>query len=259
MLTRNRLAVAGRARGAHPKRFYKFALIDPTDQPFATFQYFYRTWEQLRYLGLIDGESDVDLSVIEPYEPGGTDTKREEEEDEIKLVEALGDVDLMRDRKNRAPTPYPQTYLPTGALHADALLSDASKGNQHSHSHNRVTTPSQLHRFSVPPALKLEPMQRVSRPLPLIPQKPDSSSQLTEYRPHPAYLAENGVSGNSSPVKSAQNMISTPPLPGRKKTTYAPWSLVNVAMNAWKRRGTPSGAFSSGGTNSRSSSRGAGG
>lgn len=64
---------AGRAGPEQPKRFYKFALIDPVDQPFATFRYYYRTWGQLRDLGLLeqdhtrDGEEN-DLSVIEPLE-----------------------------------------------------------------------------------------------------------------------------------------------------------------------------------------------
>ncbi len=60
------LVNAGRAGGDHPKRFYKFALIDPIDQPFVAFRYYYRTWEQIRYLGLVDGDSDAaDRSVIE--------------------------------------------------------------------------------------------------------------------------------------------------------------------------------------------------
>jgi hypothetical protein len=40
---RNRLVNAGLAKGESPKRFYEFALIDPVDQPFATFKYYYRT------------------------------------------------------------------------------------------------------------------------------------------------------------------------------------------------------------------------
>jgi hypothetical protein len=64
---------AGCASSEQPKRFYNFALIDPVDQPFATFKYFYRTWEQLRDLGpLSDGRQSAgeenDMSVIEPDE-----------------------------------------------------------------------------------------------------------------------------------------------------------------------------------------------
>ena len=67
------LVNAGRAGPEQPKRFYKFALIDPIDQPFATFRYYYRTWDQLRDLGLLEQDlvragEDNDLSVIEPQE-----------------------------------------------------------------------------------------------------------------------------------------------------------------------------------------------
>ncbi|KAH6875611.1 hypothetical protein BKA58DRAFT_428055 [Alternaria rosae] len=71
------LVNAGPAGPQHPKRFYKFALIDPIDQPFATFRYYCRNWDQLRELGLLDqnrggaGEEN-DLPVIEPNEGGGT-------------------------------------------------------------------------------------------------------------------------------------------------------------------------------------------
>jgi hypothetical protein len=253
MLTRDSLTNAGRAGGDHPKRFYKFALIDPTDQPFAMFRYYYRTWEQLRYLGLIEGDSDVDLSVIEPCEPGTPDLTKERKDD-ISLVKALKEVELEEDGENRAPTPYPQTYIPSGTPHADVRASDDRPDSQHSYRHSGVTTPPQFYRLSVPPALKLERTQHASRPLPLIPQKIDSSSNLTAYQPHPAYPVDDWVSSTPSPVKSIRYMISTPPLLGRKKV-YAPSSLVNVVTNAWKRRGTPSGEFSRDGTESRSSSR----
>lgn len=65
------LVNAGRAGSDHPKRFYQFALIDPIDRPFATFCFYYRTWEQIQELGFFDqyatnvGE-ECDLSVIEP-------------------------------------------------------------------------------------------------------------------------------------------------------------------------------------------------
>ena len=84
ILTATRLVSAGRAGPELPKRFYKFALIDPIDQPFATFRYYYRTWDQLRDLGLLDqdhtgGGVENDLSVIEPLEDdrsGAVETNR---------------------------------------------------------------------------------------------------------------------------------------------------------------------------------------
>jgi hypothetical protein len=67
----NSLVNAGRASSGQPKRFYKFALTDPVDQPFATFKYYYRTWEQLQSLGMLDDEDESgagedNMSVIEP-------------------------------------------------------------------------------------------------------------------------------------------------------------------------------------------------
>ena len=84
ILTATRFVSAGRAGPELPKRFYKFALIDPIDQPFATFRYYYRTWDQLRELGLLDldhtgGGEENDLSVIEPLEDdrsGAVETNR---------------------------------------------------------------------------------------------------------------------------------------------------------------------------------------
>ena len=28
----------------HPQRYYTYSLLDPLDQPFATFRWYYRTW-----------------------------------------------------------------------------------------------------------------------------------------------------------------------------------------------------------------------
>jgi hypothetical protein len=250
MLTRDSLANAGRAGGDHPKRFYKFALIDPTDQPFATFRYYYRTWEQLHYLGLIDGDSDVEFSVIEPHEPN-TLRLNEEEEDEFSLTEALEDVE---DGADRIPTFHPQTYVPTGAPHADARSIEDRPDSQRSYRPSGITTPPQLCRLSVPPALKLEPTQHSSRLLPTIPQKTASFSEMTTYRPHPVYPVEDWMSSTPSPAKSIRGMTPVPLLLEKKKA-YAPSSLVTMVTNAWKRRGTSSGEISSGGTESRSSSR----
>ena len=38
------LVNAGFLPPEHPRRYYKYALLDPLDQPFATFHYYYRNW-----------------------------------------------------------------------------------------------------------------------------------------------------------------------------------------------------------------------
>ena len=46
----------------HPQRFYRYDLLDPLDQPFSTFRYYYRTWEQLETLGVISRPPSVESS-----------------------------------------------------------------------------------------------------------------------------------------------------------------------------------------------------
>ncbi|KAI9837440.1 MAG: hypothetical protein M1837_002962 [Sclerophora amabilis] len=46
-----------------PQRYYRYALIDPLDQPFATFRYYFRSWDQLQALGII---SPVQNEVASP-------------------------------------------------------------------------------------------------------------------------------------------------------------------------------------------------
>ena len=45
-----RLVNGGLVHPKHPRRYYKYALLDPLDQPFATFRYYYRTWGQKKKL-----------------------------------------------------------------------------------------------------------------------------------------------------------------------------------------------------------------
>lgn len=48
----------------HPQRFYRYDLLDPLDQPFSTFRYYYRTWEQLETLGVISRPPSVESSSL---------------------------------------------------------------------------------------------------------------------------------------------------------------------------------------------------
>ncbi|KAL8667318.1 MAG: hypothetical protein Q9202_000892 [Teloschistes flavicans] len=52
---------AGALFDDHPQRYYTYSLLDPLDQPFATFRWYYRTWAQLEALGItcaLDGPPD---------------------------------------------------------------------------------------------------------------------------------------------------------------------------------------------------------
>ncbi|KAF2175657.1 hypothetical protein K469DRAFT_679615 [Zopfia rhizophila CBS 207.26] len=250
---------AGHAGGEQPKRFYKFALIDPVDQPFATFRYYYRTWEQIRDLGLFDDESDVSsMSLIEPYsfEPGGLDPQKKTKE-ECEMTPEDSREESSESEENDTPTPSPRAYyIPSGApesssrLSAGSALSDRCSEKPEPRRHSGGGTPPRFYQLSVPSSLRLAPPEP-SKDLPSIPKKSDSLSSLA-YRPHPAYPVEDWTERTPSPAKSIIDGISTPPL-DRKRGIMAV-SLMSVVTNALRRRGAPSSEFVSE-TGSRTASR----
>jgi hypothetical protein len=245
---------AGRAGPEQPKRFYKFALIDPVDLPFATFCYHYRTWDQLRELGLLDSyyaESEVNnMSIIEPDSTGPGANVNEEHEitckddgDRISVhgrvievsVQQPKDVNTCRsssvessiDSDTRSSHPdsiSSGTYIPRGAP------SEISTGSPQSlRRRGRLGT----YRLSMPPSIRFDAPQPTSRPLPL-PQKNDLTSS-TAYRPHPAYPIEEWTVRTPSPAKSSRGSITTPPLESRRALGISGAGLMGVISSTWKR------------------------
>lgn len=228
-----RLFEAGRAGGSVPKRFYKFALVDPIDQPFASFRYYYRTWEQIHELGLLERRSDVHTL---PFTEGADPEKKIRESGGLRggeLDDVFATVSLRDD--DQAPTSLPRAYVPTVSAMPNVTLVGQRPHSAVDNRHNGAHTPPRFYRLSVPPSLKLEPPKRLSREHSSIPQKnnPDST---TGYHPHPAYPVEEWVVRTPSPVRSIRESISTPPL--GKRRGFMATSLINVVANAWKRRGT---------------------
>ncbi|KAF1843124.1 uncharacterized protein K460DRAFT_418247 [Cucurbitaria berberidis CBS 394.84] len=284
------LVNAGRAGPYQPKRFYKFALIDPVDQPFATFRYYYRTWTQIRELGLLDEEcngagEENDLSVIEPNEA----SYRGVEEDRRSHVssrdfdegfrdcnngaggeECSGDghgdnrTDVSKWSPSRPLTPgcrasdtseQPYTYVPRGAPDSKTNAIDELLNHQ---AHQRIScahTPPRFYRLSVPPSVKLDPPELASRRLPPIPRKSESSSSIA-YRPHPAYPDPVGdwTIPTPSPVKPLRDCVSTPPMKPHKDHGRFASSWINIMSSTWKRCGTQ-GSGGSNDTNSREGAR----
>jgi hypothetical protein len=70
------LVWAGYLKHLAPRRFFKFGLIDAVNRPYATFRFYYRSWEEIDKLGLhmgqvkSEGGSLFDQTVDEP-EPVG--------------------------------------------------------------------------------------------------------------------------------------------------------------------------------------------
>jgi hypothetical protein len=264
---------AGRASTEQPKRYYTFALTDPVDQPFCTFRYYYRTWEQLRDLGLLEkawhGEAEEDdLSVIEPYEgsvrnEGGSSDKRQSREHPDDVV--IGRSDGPADAKGHNDPPHANLehdgdpITTNAAPHSTAetrqspigespqkrmsYIPRGAPGTEATKSDEQTDTETgpQYYRLSVPPSIRHVPTEpdTASRPLPSIPQQAKLSSS-TAYHPHPAYPADEWRTRTPSPVQSVREGVSTPPLGKQKGGKRTASSLMSAITTTWKRRGTPS-------------------
>ncbi|KAF9690950.1 hypothetical protein EKO04_011239 [Ascochyta lentis] len=246
-----RLVNAGRAGSEQPKRFYKLALIDPIDQPFAKFRYCCHSWEQLRDLGLLEGEewagSEDGLEVIEPGEESiGADDVLDGHADRLHDDEdctSIHDWDVeAHERKNKSVGKHGDeasyqtasssprrnsvasgTYIPRGAPIPQ------SNGS----SQPRRCGPSDSYRLSIPPSVKLIAPEPTSRPL-LLPQKKEFSSS-TAYRPHPAYPLEEWTIQAPRPVRSTRGGTAMPPLDRRKGLGITGAGLMGVFASSWKR------------------------
>jgi hypothetical protein len=248
------LVNAGRASSEQPKRFYKFALTDPIDQPFATFKYFYRTWEQLNYLGLLAEEAagEEEMPVIEPYNAEGSQRSLSTTRNVSSAsnpgsdifyecgkgaVDAEGQAGSSVTETTQRVTDsseQPRAYIPRGAPREKASDETVKMGRQTRQRHSGVGTPPQLYRLSVPPSIKLVPSQQSTRTPPGGPHRSDYTSS-TAYSPHPAYSVEEWRTRTPSPVKSTREGISTPPM-GKSRAS----SLFSAFTIPWKRCGKPS-------------------
>ncbi|KAL5416794.1 hypothetical protein PMIN04_008018 [Paraphaeosphaeria minitans] len=247
------LVNAGLAGSGHPKRFYKFALVDPVDKPYATFRYYYRTREQIREMGLSeddvveDGESN-ELSVIEPC---STNDKQGGEAEDGYVV----DMQARQDGADDPPRSPHKTHMSTENLRIRGGGSSKDHGE-----HETATSPVGLgrrpsdYRLSVPPACIFDPPQPSPRALQTLPQKRDPASD-TSYQPHPVYPIDEWERKTPSPVQSLRQTISTPTFGHSTKSRLTPTGWLNAVAGAWRRRATPSSDDGSR-TASRSDSRG---
>ncbi|KAL5116439.1 hypothetical protein ACEQ8H_005675 [Pleosporales sp. CAS-2024a] len=235
---------AGRASSEQAKRFYKFALIDPVDQPFVVFKYLYRTWDQLQHLGVLAEDStSEDLPVIEPDDSSVSTTRTVSSafvhDDDV--FYDCGDSAAQGIRQTESPglktaqdgtssSEQPRAYVPRGAPMERA--SGETLGQEKTQQrHSGLSTPPQLYRLSVPPSIKLRPSLQKARNALRVAKQSDSISS-TAYSRHSACAVEEWRMRTPSPVKSMRESISTPPM-GKSRAS----SLFGVFTSTWKRRG----------------------
>lgn len=247
------LVNAGLAGSGHPKRFYKFALVDPVDKPYVTFRYYYRTREQIREMGLSedevveDGESN-ELSVIEPCNTV----------DKLSGEEEVGNVTHIQARHDGAKVP-PSSPHKTHMFTGSPIIRGGGLSNR-SHEEDPATSRLGLgrmpsnYRLSVPPSCVFDPPQTSRRALRTLPQKCDPATE-TGYQPHPVYPIDEWERKTPSPVQSLRETISTPTFGRSTKGRLTPTNWFNAVAGAWRRRATPSSDDGSR-TASRNDSRG---
>ncbi|KAL1600664.1 hypothetical protein SLS60_007052 [Paraconiothyrium brasiliense] len=254
------LVNAGLAGSEQPKKFYKFALVDPVDKPFATFRYYYRTWAQILEMGLSEDEivedgEDNDLSVIEPDD---TDSRN----DRIGGWDfAPQGSEMVHQSSHDGAGDPPSSPLKTYTTTASPSIRG---GGSRDYTDEYARAPSRLdlnrtssdHRLSVPPSCRLDPPEPSRRALPTIPQKRDPAAD-TSYQPHPVYPIDDWERKTPSPVQSLRETISTPTIM-QPKRGLTPTGWLSAMAEAWRRRGTPSNLSSDDGsrTASRNDSRG---
>jgi hypothetical protein len=235
---------AGLASSEHPKRFYKFALVDPVDKPFATFRYYYRTRAQILAMGLSedevveDGESN-ELSIIEPCETEDSQNG----EAEGRNVTQRNFQEASQATHDGADDP-PSSPLKTGISTGSPILRGGGprkRSDEHERARPRLglsRTPLD-YRLSVPPSCKFDPPQPSRRALPMIPHKRDPAAD-TSYQPHLVYPIDEWERKTPSPVQSLRETISTPTFGRSTKSRLTPTGWLNAMAGAWRRRATAS-------------------
>ncbi|KAL8988722.1 MAG: hypothetical protein Q9177_002248 [Variospora cf. flavescens] len=208
------LLKAGVLPDDHPRRFYTYSLLDPLDQPFATFRWYYRTWPQLEALG-----------VTQPLQsPRQTDV----------------DSQIVSHPNDRPPTPNPRIKSPPSPPESliDQALSPRSVSD---------ISPLTIRSLSIPaiPLIDLPPRPSAASP-PL--ERAQSAAALASYSSAAVSQSRfaqlvRGSSRSPSPPKRHDSV--RPSSPARLRRTASMGALVGAVQNAMRRHGRGSQETSS--------------
>lgn len=193
----SRLVNAGRAKKENPKRFHRFSLIDPIDQPFATFKYYYCTQKKLEELGILGRQNGYDSATLSGLLGTAThcsislEQKREN-------FDAIGEDDAPQsehegDNGYSVPSPVLETHL----SHCDSP-----------YERGITKTPKYFYRLSIPPSLKLVPLAPSSQPV--CPRKLTPNASMASLVELPSPEA-TWLQRTPSPVKSVRTELQSPP------------------------------------------------
>lgn len=143
-----------------------------------------------------------------------------------RTLETAEDIPHENDLPSRRDSIASGTYVPRGAPGSDTASEDPGSP----HHGQRLNK----YRLSMPPSIKFDAPESVSRPLP-IPRKNDHVSSSTAYRPHPAYPAEEWPVLPPSPVRSPRKSDEPSLLEERTGLGITGAGLLGVFSSTWKR------------------------
>ncbi|KAL8649898.1 MAG: hypothetical protein Q9210_004133 [Variospora velana] len=199
----------------HPRRFYAYSLLDPLDQPFATFRWYYRSWPQLEALG-----------VTRPLQ-----SPRQNEADPHMASSHPNDGPSELDLRITSPPSPPESLI-------DQTLSPSSISD---------ISPLTIRSLSLPatPLIDLPPRHSaVSSPLKCAESAaalpPCSSAAVSQSR-----FAQLVRGSSRSPSPPKRNDSVRPSSPARLRRTASMGALVGAVQNAMKRHGRGSQETSS--------------
>lgn len=132
---------AGYATRPHPRRYYQFDLIDPIDEPYTTFRFYYRSMDELKEMGIAGGTSESSADSQATITPDTKDQRKtSSQQPNQRLTEA-------KSTKQDQARPEYTNEMVTPELESQ---SDTVEGPQES-------SAPKVKRLSMPPSIKLLP------------------------------------------------------------------------------------------------------
>ncbi|KAL8920726.1 MAG: hypothetical protein Q9208_006056 [Pyrenodesmia sp. 3 TL-2023] len=199
---------AGILPDEHPRRYYKYSLLDPLDQAFATFRWYYRTWAQLEALGVTSPLHSPPRKDADAQKPGSV----------YQESPKIGSW-------SRSPQSSPES--PTGEVTSPGSLSDIS--------------PLTIRGLSLPAIPLLDLPIRISPPgSPLMRTKSPTFTTSSSAASSQSRFAQLIRRSSRSPSPPKVNDSARPPSPVRIRRTASMAALMGAVQNAMRRHGKSS-------------------
>ncbi|KAF2757859.1 hypothetical protein EJ05DRAFT_485944 [Pseudovirgaria hyperparasitica] len=180
----------GQVKKEQPKRFYKYALVDPVDMPYATFRYYYKTLDELKRLEILRVPDGSDESYIDSY-------LSLDLQDSMENVQGPEGVDGH----------HSETSLDSSSKAPEAHGNQPDEDDIEDDKFGFVGRPKRL---SIPPSRRLFPTTNSSFPMSLFSR---TTEDTVETHDREAWRAPSPIRGGFRDIDS--------PTPGRKRSHTA--------------------------------------